>query len=298
MRLPDQAVELPEHARAHAQPLQLQAAGFLVQQAQHRALAMAGRQGGHPHVDRPPAHAQRDAAVLRQALFGDVQVRHDLDARDQRGMQGLARRHHIAQGAVHAVAHHGVGFERFDVDIAGAVARGLREQRIDHADDGRVVLRLQQVRHLGHVLQQAVQVDLVFRHAHDGRGVLRMTVGRRQQRLQSLVIDLRERDVAMAAADLAHGPIGRARADGQLRLPPAQRQDRALRASPGIGQGMPAHRSVSGSTATVIMSGRLTRIGDAAGAGGMPGYWRTAKLSTVTGAGRRMVAACSSGRRS
>ena len=32
-----------------------------------------------------------------------------------------------------------------DVDVAGAVARGLRQQRVEHADDGRVVVVFQQV---------------------------------------------------------------------------------------------------------------------------------------------------------
>ncbi|KAG0921546.1 hypothetical protein G6F32_015053 [Rhizopus arrhizus] len=160
-------------------------------------------------------------------------MRHDLDARNQRGMQGLARRHHIAQGAVHAVAHHGMRLEGLDVDIAGAVARRLREECIDHADHRRVVLRLQQVRHLGHVLQQPVQIDLVFGHAHDGRRVLGMAVGGRQQGLQRLGVDVRQRDIAVAAPDLAHRPIGGARAARQLHLPRTQRQHGALGARPG-----------------------------------------------------------------
>ncbi|KAG1287472.1 hypothetical protein G6F64_014138 [Rhizopus arrhizus] len=163
----------------------------------------------------------------------------------------------------------------------------------------RVVLRLQQVRHLGHVLQQPVQIDLVFGHAHDGRRVLGMAVGGRQQGLQRLVVDVRQRDIAVAAPDLAHRPIGGARADRQLHLPRTQRQHGALGARPGIGQGVRAHSSDSGSTATPMVTDCDTRIGiDASRCGAMPGYWRTAKDSTVAGGGRRIVAACCSGRRS
>ncbi|MCY1532701.1 hypothetical protein D9M68_679860 [compost metagenome] len=241
MGLPDQSVQLRQYARGHTQPLQLQAPGFLVQQAQHGAFAVPGGQGRHAHVYRPPPHPQGDAAVLRQTLFGDVQVRHDLDARNQRRVQRLARRHDVAQGAIHPVAHHRMGLERLDVDVAGAIARRLREERIDHADHGRVVLRFQQVRNLRHVLQQAVEVDLVLGHPHDRRRVLGMAVGGRQQGFERLVVYLGQNDVAVAAPDLPDRPVGRARADRQLRPPSPQRQHRALRAGPGVGQGMRAH---------------------------------------------------------
>lgn len=112
--------------------------------------------------------------------------------------------------------------ERLDMDIAGAIARRLREQRVDHADHGRVVLRFQQVRHFRHVLQQPVQVDLVLGHAHDGCGVLGMAVGRRQQGFQRFVGHLRQGDIAVAPPDLAHRPFRGTRADRQLHLPRAQ----------------------------------------------------------------------------
>ena len=164
-------------------------------------------------------------------------------------------------------------FEGLDVDVAGAIARGLREQRVDHADHGRIVLRFQQVRHLGHVLQQAVQINLVFRHAHHGRGIFGMAVRRRQQGFQRLVVHLRQRHVAMAAPNFPHCPFWRARADRQLHLARAQRQHGPLRARPGVGQGVRAHRSDSGSTATLCIKVLDTWIGMAAvRAGGLPGY--------------------------
>jgi len=39
-------------------------------------------------------------AVLRQALLGDVEVCKDLDARDDRGVELLGRRHHGTEVAV------------------------------------------------------------------------------------------------------------------------------------------------------------------------------------------------------
>ncbi|MPM69641.1 hypothetical protein SDC9_116589 [bioreactor metagenome] len=43
----------------------------------------------------------------------------------------------------------------FDVDIARAIAHGLGEQRVEHADDGRVAGRFQQVLHCGQFLHHA-----------------------------------------------------------------------------------------------------------------------------------------------
>jgi hypothetical protein len=44
-----------------------------------------GRHGGNAQVELLALHAQHDAAVLRQAALGDVELGHDLDARDHRG---------------------------------------------------------------------------------------------------------------------------------------------------------------------------------------------------------------------
>ena len=151
------------------------------------------------------------------ALLGDVQVGHDLDARDQRRMQRLARADHVAQATVDAVAHHRMRLERLDVDVAGAVARGLGEQGVDHADDGRVVLGVEQVRDFRHLVHQPVQVDLVLGRADHGGGVAGgVGVGRRQQGLQLGVGGLAQRHRAMAAAHFGDGPGRRQRADDQL----------------------------------------------------------------------------------
>ena len=45
-------------------------------------LAVRGRQGADAQVDVPAVDHGADAAVLGQAALGDVQVGHDLEARD------------------------------------------------------------------------------------------------------------------------------------------------------------------------------------------------------------------------
>jgi hypothetical protein len=94
-----------QRVAGHAHRFEAELALALVQQAQHGAFAVRAGQRGHAHVDRAGADAQRDAAVLRQALLGDVQVGHDLQARDQRRVQRAVGLHHFAQRAVDAEAH-------------------------------------------------------------------------------------------------------------------------------------------------------------------------------------------------
>ena len=72
-----------------------------------------------------PGMPQLEAAVLRHALLGDVELRHDLDARNDRAMEPLVDRpHRRLQHAIDPVLHvHGVVL-RFDVDVAGAALDG------------------------------------------------------------------------------------------------------------------------------------------------------------------------------
>jgi hypothetical protein len=53
-------------------------------------LAVDARHDRHAEVDRLARHAQLEAAVLRDALLGDVELGHDLDARDDRAVELLA----------------------------------------------------------------------------------------------------------------------------------------------------------------------------------------------------------------
>ena len=64
------------------------------------ALAEHRGQHGDAQVDRMAADGQLDAAVLRQAPLGDVEVGHDLDAGGDGEGQVARRRHHFIQHAV------------------------------------------------------------------------------------------------------------------------------------------------------------------------------------------------------
>ena len=236
VRLADQVVQRRQHAGSHAQGLQPQASGLLVQQAHHHPFAVAGGHGGDANVDRPPGYPQGDAAVLGQAFLGDIQLRHDLDPRHQRRVQRLARRDHVAQGAVDPVAHLRMGLEGLDVDVAGLIARGLGQQRVDHADHWRAILGVEQVGNLGDIVHQAVEVDLALRRADHRRGAAGIGVGAGQQGVELVVADALQAGQLMPLAHLADRPAGRPRADQQGRAMLARPQQGALRLGPGVGQ--------------------------------------------------------------
>ena len=76
------------------------------------------------------------------ALLGDVELRHDLDARNDRAVVALVDRvHGLVEDAVDAVLDDDDVFLRLDVDVRGAALDGVEDDRVDELDDRRGVLR-------------------------------------------------------------------------------------------------------------------------------------------------------------
>ena len=100
---------------------------------------MSGRQRRHAYVHRPARHAQGDATILRQPLFGNIQLCHDLDTRNNDAMERLRWFQNITQYPVYAQTRHRARLERLDMYIGGTVAHCLCEQRVYQAHDRRVV---------------------------------------------------------------------------------------------------------------------------------------------------------------
>ena len=151
---------------------------------------------------------------------------------------------HVDQHAVAAEAHHRVAFVGLDVDVAGGLAHGLGEQRVDHADDRRVVLGFEQVfdgRQLGHELGE---VDLLAHVGNDLGGVaVGAGIGLGEARLEGGagdVLDLQGQ--AQAAAHLGQGLEAGALAQQQLGvLGPLPGHQNAVGLGEGVGQGGGAH---------------------------------------------------------
>ena len=90
----------------------------LVEETQHDLLAEERRQDGDAevHLAAPP-DLQLDAAVLGQAALGDVELRHDLDARGDRVLELHRRLHDLVEHAVDAVADAERLLVGLDVDV-------------------------------------------------------------------------------------------------------------------------------------------------------------------------------------
>ena len=102
------------------------------------ALAVERGHRRHAEVEPPPLEAHADAAVLGQAPLGDVQLRHDLDARGDRRLEALRRRLGVEEHAVDAVADPEAVLERLDVDVGRVRLDRVLDEEVDQPDHRRV----------------------------------------------------------------------------------------------------------------------------------------------------------------
>ena len=101
---------------------------------------MDRRHDGDAEIDQPALIPHAEAAVLRHAALGDVELAHDLDARNDGRMPVLGdRRHGVVQHAVDAVLDGDFLVARFDVDVARAPLERVEDGRVDQLDDRRDV---------------------------------------------------------------------------------------------------------------------------------------------------------------
>ena len=142
----DEPVHQRVLARAEAEVRQVEQDARLVEQAHDDALvAAARRDGADADVEALAGDLLGDAPVLRQALLGDVERALDLDAADDAVHEGARRAARDVELAVDAVADDDLLLLRLDVDVARALLHRLQEERVDPADDGRLVVGVEDV---------------------------------------------------------------------------------------------------------------------------------------------------------
>ena len=174
MRLAQDALEVGQHVRLEPNILHVHQQGLPVEQAQHQLLPVDHRQGGHPHIHDAPVHGELEAPVLGQPPLRDVHGGQDLDAGDHPGIEGLGRRGHLLQHAVHAQAHRDLLFVRLEMDVAGPVAHRLQQQQVHEPHHRRIVG------------QQAQLVVLHRRVIHRGHHLVRL----RAHQLAQVALDV------------------------------------------------------------------------------------------------------------
>src|SRR5262249_53123577 len=133
----DQLAEGAVGVLQHADVGEVEDHAALVEQTHDDAFAVDHGDDRDANIDLALVDAHLDAAVLRQALLGDVQVRHDLDTADDGCLEPVDfRRQRLQlQQAVDAVTDAQARLFRFDVDVAGALVGRLDEDFIDQLDD-------------------------------------------------------------------------------------------------------------------------------------------------------------------
>ena len=146
-----------------AELFEIEAFGLLVENTHDHTLGVgAGRDRRHTHIDLAPTERARDAAILRQALLGNVELGHDLDARDDLRRQRTRRVQHLPEHAVDAEAHGDARLESLDMDVGGVLLDRFDEQAVDELDDRRVVVGFEQVLRFGERGGQTVDVGIVL----------------------------------------------------------------------------------------------------------------------------------------
>ena len=145
MRPGDRVREHPQRILGHAEIFECNPAPFLVEQPQDHALAVQRRHRGHPHVHLAVLQLQPDAAILRHAPLGDVQVRHDLEPADDRGLQVDGRCGRVLQHAVDAISHPQPVGVSFEVHVRGPRFERLEQQQVHELDDRSFVRQVDEV---------------------------------------------------------------------------------------------------------------------------------------------------------
>ena len=117
------------------------------------------------------AHLDLDAAVLGQPLLGDVELRHDLDARVNGVLQLHRRRHHVVEDAVDAEPDPELLLVGLDVDVGGAPLEGVHEQHVGELDDRSLFRRLAELPEVDLVLFLPDRLDVRLGVALESRSI-------------------------------------------------------------------------------------------------------------------------------
>ena len=110
---------------------------LLPEQAQADIFAVDARDRGHAHIDCLAGVFERDPSVLGKTPFGDVESRHDLEARDHGILEHLDAGGHrrFVEHAIDAVADAEILAERFKVDVGRPLLETLAEDLVHELHD-------------------------------------------------------------------------------------------------------------------------------------------------------------------
>ena len=194
-------LELDERLRLEAEARHVEHQLVLVEETKDDLFAEEGRQHRDAEVDllrlAALVVADLDAAVLRQALLGDVELRHDLHARHDGVAILHRRRHDVVEDAVDAVPDAQLLLVRLDVNVAGALLNGGHEHDVHEPDDRRVFT----------LARERVRADLL--QLFENLDIVRADAERRLQLLEAAAGHLERAASRLLRAGLAPLRAGR-----------------------------------------------------------------------------------------
>src|SRR5437867_5928764 len=141
----DHGAELLEAPLVEAELRHVELQRVFVENAEDRLFAEDRRKRRDAEVDLAGVIPELDAAVLRHPAFGDIEVGHDLQPRENRRFQPLRRRQHLVEHAVHPKADPEDLLVGLEVDVGGALLDGVDQHHVDQFHDRRFVGRLLQL---------------------------------------------------------------------------------------------------------------------------------------------------------
>ncbi|OQC35258.1 MAG: hypothetical protein BWX64_02538 [Acidobacteria bacterium ADurb.Bin051] len=135
MRTADELLEEDELFRVEAEPREVLHQHLGVEDPHDDLLAEGDRQRRDAQLDLPAAAGGLHPAVLRPPLLGDVEARHRLDPRDDRGVDDLRHRLDVVEHAIDPEARERDVAFRFEMDVARPGVVGVLEHELHGVDD-------------------------------------------------------------------------------------------------------------------------------------------------------------------
>ena len=128
-----QLVDLGILKRRDTDAAPVQGSLISAQDTDHHLLAIDRRQRGGSHIQLRFFYEKDCASILRDPLFHDVHVRHDLQTRDHGILQLSRNDHNAVQLAVNTHADDQLLLRRFEMDIGCILRVGPLDDGIDQA---------------------------------------------------------------------------------------------------------------------------------------------------------------------
>ncbi len=158
-------------ARRHPEIFQADELAFALQKTQADTLAVNGRHGRYADIDVLALHAQSDTPVHGHAFLGDIQVGHDLDTRDDGGLEPdqAGRHRRLVQNTVDPVANTELRLHRFHMNIRRALLHRFPDDLVHELDNRGLLVELGHI-DLGQGLIHGHLEAVVLHHAVDRLG--------------------------------------------------------------------------------------------------------------------------------